>query len=131
LRNEKTGANGIRSITQQELNNLQAQYGHAQMPIYMQKALAANTVALAQRNYDMMKTYADYRAKGMRPTDADQAVLKDPRFSQPLSQITVNPTAPEKIPKPAILQLKANPQLKPFFDAKYGAGSSDWALEGK
>lgn len=75
LRNEKTGANALRTITQQELQQLQAQYGDAEMTHGVLKALAYNTVAVMQRHYDMTKMYTGLRQKGMRPTDAEAKVL--------------------------------------------------------
>jgi len=131
LRNEKTGANALRTITQQELTQLQTQYGQPEMPPYLQKALAANTVAVAQRHLAMNSMYADLRSKGIRPTDAEAAVIKDPRFSTPYKQTAV---APGEIPDGAkkLLKQQSNvPGYRQAFDAKYGAGSSDYILGGK
>ena len=156
LRNEKTGANALRTITQQELTQLQTQYGQTEMPPYLQKALAANTVAVAERHLAMNSMYADLRSKGMRPTDAEAAVLKDPRFSTPFKQTAI---APSKIDSAYIKILRENvaalsspnsrqaqqvlaksglqnpyealQQIKQQFDTRYGAGSSDYILSTK
>jgi len=156
LRNEKTGANALRTITQQELTQLQTQYGQTEMPPYLQKALAANTVAVAERHLAMNSMYADLRSKGIRPTDAEAAVLKDPRFSTPFKQTAI---APSKIDPAYIKILRENvaalsspnsrqaqevlaksglqnpyealQQIKQQFDTRYGAGSSDYILSTK
>jgi len=93
LRNDKTGSNGIRSMTQQELTQLQSQYGQPDMPPALQKVLADNTAAVMQKHHDMLQAYTGLRAKGMRPTDADQAVISDPRFSKPLTLNVDNPNS--------------------------------------
>lgn len=86
LRNEKTGANALRTITQQELDNLQAQYGGPQMTPEQQKVLADNMVAVFNRHLTMNQAYADYLDKGMSPAEAQKALATDPRFSTPLVQ---------------------------------------------
>ena len=93
LRNDKTGSNGIRSMTQQELTQLQSQYGQPDMPPALQKVLADNTAAVMQKHHDMLEMYTQLRDKGMRPTDADRAVISDPRFSKSLTLNVDNPNS--------------------------------------
>lgn len=132
LQNDKTGGNAIRNLTQQELARLQAQYGSMGSPAYVQKALAGNYQALKQREVDMRSDYANARQSGVKPADADMLIAK--KYSTPLAQVVPQAVDPSKIPKPYIARLRqaaADPAVRMAFDKRFGAGASDFILNGK